>query len=179
MNALPKSTTKDFFNKDNGKSILEGGVFNKSCSQISTSLSNNEICDHDIAESWSSFVQKEFISDYSNQCLRACQIKEYKIVHERNGIHGQFEWQNEFCQSGHFQVEFKFEMPPNKESMSKKPYKTVKTEYWVMPFSSLVGNVGGTLGMFWGFSFYIISKWMMEKAVQIKLVIASLMDPAM
>ena len=37
--------------------------------------------------------------------------------------------------------------------MSKKPFKEVKQEYWVIPITTLIGNLGGVLGLFSGFSF--------------------------
>ena len=40
-----------------------------------------------------------------------------------------------------------------------EPSKTVKTEYWIMSDLSFVGNVGGTMGMFVGFSFIGTSEW--------------------
>ena len=38
------------------------------------------------------------------------------------------------------------------DTRSDMPFKTVKREYWIMSWLSLIGNVGGTLGMFVGFS---------------------------
>ena len=52
-------------------------------------------------------------------------------------------------------VEIQFEVP----SVNVKPFKTVKTEYLLTTFMSLVGNVGGTLGMFVGFSFIGMADW--------------------
>ena len=34
-----------------------------------------------------------------------------------------------------------------------KPYKTVKTEYYILDIFQLIGSVGGTLGLMIGFSF--------------------------
>ena len=39
-----------------------------------------------------------------------------------------------------------------KDQRSKELFKTVKQEYLVNSFLSLVGNIGGTMGMFIGFS---------------------------
>ena len=46
--------------------------------------------------------------------------------------------------------------------MSKKPFKIIKKEYLIMNEMSLVGNVGGTLGMFVGFSFIGTIEWLMD-----------------
>ena len=45
---------------------------------------------------------------------------------------------------------------------SKKPFKIVKTQYLITSIMTLVGNVGGTLGLFIGFSFLNISEWMID-----------------
>ena len=55
--------------------------------------------------------------------------------------------------------DYQFALPTaTKHVRSKKPLKKVKTEYWLLPLSTLVGNVGGTLGMFVGFSFIGVSE---------------------
>ena len=40
-----------------------------------------------------------------------------------------------------------------------EPFKTIKTEYLVVSWMSLLGNVGGTLGIFVGFSLTGASEW--------------------
>ena len=50
------------------------------------------------------------------------------------------------------------------ELRALEPFKTVKTEYWIMPTLLFVGNVGGTLGMFVGFSFIGTSEWFLASA---------------
>ena len=48
---------------------------------------------------------------------------------------------------------------PRLDLRSRKPFKTVNTEYLIVSWMSLVVNVAGTLGMFTGFSFIATSKW--------------------
>ena len=51
---------------------------------------------------------------------------------------------------------YQFEAPKaTRNQLSKEPFKNVKREVWVVTFASLVGNVGGTLGMLVGFSFFM------------------------
>ena len=51
---------------------------------------------------------------------------------------------------------YQFEAPKaTRKQLSKEPFKNVKREVWVVTFASLVGNVGGTLGMLIGFSFFM------------------------
>ena len=58
-------------------------------------------------------------------------------------------------------VEYHFEVPADMQGVpSEIPFKTVKTEYPRTSLMSLVGNVGGTLGMFVGFSFVGITEWL-------------------
>ena len=60
--------------------------------------------------------------------------------------------------------DYRFALPTaTKHVRSKKPFNKVKTEYWLLPLSTLVGNVGGTLGMVVGFSFIGISETLMRK----------------
>ena len=59
-----------------------------------------------------------------------------------------------------FDVTIWFELPESTVDLrSRKPFKTAKTEYLIVSWMSLVGNVGRTLGMFTGFSFIATSKW--------------------
>ena len=56
--------------------------------------------------------------------------------------------------------EYSFGTPAStRDTKSRKLSKIVKTEYLVIPLMSLVGSVGGTLGMFLGFSFIGTSEW--------------------
>ena len=64
--------------------------------------------------------------------------------------------------------EFKFALPwSSMNGRTDKPYKTVKTEQLIMSVMSLVGNVGGTLGMCVGFSFLGTSEWIMTVVIQL------------
>ena len=57
---------------------------------------------------------------------------------------------------------------------STGPSKIVHEEYFVTPWWSLVGNVGGALGMFVGFSFIGATEKMMEFGAWMKNRVASL-----
>ena len=43
-----------------------------------------------------------------------------------------------------------------------RPVKFVMKEYFIVNAMSLVGNIGGTLGMFIGFSFIATSEWFLH-----------------
>ena len=49
-----------------------------------------------------------------------------------------------------------------KNHRSEEPFKIVRKEYLIMSGISLVGNVGGMLGLFIGFSFLGISEWIVD-----------------
>ena len=62
-------------------------------------------------------------------------------------------------------IEYKFSVPLFiLDHRSEEPFKTVMTEYYVTTGLSLVGNVGGTLGMFIGFSFLGTAEWLLNVA---------------
>ena len=76
-----------------------------------------------------------------------------------------------------FLMDYTFQLPVDTRSLrSDYPFKIVKKEYLIMTWMTLVGNVGGTLGMFIGFSFLNSTEWIivwlakiwryMQKAVQ-------------
>ena len=50
------------------------------------------------------------------------------------------------------------------KSRALELFKTVKREYYIMSGLSFVGNIGGTLGMFVGFSFIGSAEWFMGSA---------------
>ena len=62
-------------------------------------------------------------------------------------------------------MEVKFDMPySTKDIMTDEPFKNVMTEYLIINTMSLVGVVGGTLGMFAGSSFFDLTEWLMAVA---------------
>ena len=108
------------------------------------------ICDLNI--SCSQEVLEKLESDQDMHCKRSCHAKEFKTeVYTANKA---------AKEDLEFDVTIRFELPESTLDLrSKKPFKTVKTEYLIVSWMSLVGNVGGTLGMFTGFSFITTSKW--------------------
>ena len=125
-------------------------------------------------------------------CKRLCNIKEFSYKSTPHGglrlKYGQTDndyisdednykkWINEswnwdyFDPEDSFVMEYNFELEEGlkeadqrlRDYRSKKPYKTVHMEYLLMTGMSLVGNVGGMLGLFIGFSFLGFSEWIMD-----------------
>ena len=115
-------------------------------------------------------------------CKKICQIKEfrYKIVPDaletKIGIFNYSNWINESWNWDYYDpihsfiIEYSIELDKKskgaqerlKNHRSEEPYKTVRMEYLIMSGMSLVGNVGGMLGLFIGFSFLGISEWIVD-----------------
>ena len=55
------------------------------------------------------------------------------------------------------------EISNSREWLTKTPFKTIKKEQYVISDMSLIGNIGGTLGMFVGFSFLAKTEWVLTK----------------
>ena len=80
-----------------------------------------------------------------SKCQISCQIKEFLTEKDCT-------W-NQFYSAGQFGFEYRFiKKPSSNDLRSKKIFKKVKEQYYITNEISLVGNVGGTLGMFVGFS---------------------------
>ena len=121
---------------------------------------------------------------YQNKyCKKSCQIKEYNIKKVSGGFikdHGMsfpqkfkawknwknknWTWNDTFTSENGRILEYRFVQPKwRREQRSEAPFKTVHREMLKMSGMSLIGNVGGTLGMFIGFSFIGTSEWLFEK----------------
>ena len=128
---------------------------NESPSNIEWSpFSNIDPSSLDIETSWLEYVQDVLKSDIENPCLVSCVVTEFKTKLIKREPHG-------LVMRNEMRLEYKFEMPFNDDLRSKSPYETVRKEYYIMPLISLVGNVGGALRMFLGFSFFRMCKWIM------------------
>ena len=132
-------------------------------------------------------------SDQENHCKKSCNILEFKARYEADGIYMKFrdrdfldellnfrykmwkKWRNEcWAWKGNYTpenaifMEFRFEPPEQSRALrSIEPIKMVHQEYRIMPTVSFVGNVGGTFGMFIGFSFLGTSESHLRTRVRI------------
>ena len=87
--------------------------------------------------------------DQDKFCKKSCIVKEFGITKTSTvPLHLRKRGQTVFG--------YQFEAPKaTRNQLSKEPFKNVKREVWAVTFASLVGNVGGTLGMLIGFSFFM------------------------
>ena len=80
------------------------------------------------------------------KCQKSCQIKEFLTEKDCT-------W-NQFYVAGQFGFEYRFIKQASTNNLRlQKIFKKVKEEYFITNEVSLLGNIGGTLGMFVGFSF--------------------------
>ena len=71
----------------------------------------------------------------------------------------------------YFSMRYRFGLPDaTKELRSDRPFKTVHTEYFILDGRGLVGNIGGTLGLFTGLSFFGLATWVYTVLKRIKSV---------
>ena len=94
-------------------------------------------------------------SDQYQHCKKSCFVEEYKIRDETD-------WHATHDVNG-FKLAYKFGLPDaTKIIRSERPFKKVSQEYLLITELSLIGILGGALGMFIGFSFVGTSDWVME-----------------
>ena len=93
--------------------------------------------DEEAYDSWT-HIYYEIFSDEHFPCLESCTIREYT---------GKVDYEEPIQDNHTFGMTVRF----------ARPYKmTTYEEYLLYDFTELVGSVGGTLGLFIGFSFYDI-----------------------
>ena len=122
--------------------------------------------------------------DQRKYCQKACRVEEFKRhgIPKQEGINfdsvdsnmelyfSRSDWRDWVSKTWNLSaidadstivVGYKFELPDfNRDPRSDEPYKTVKREYLIITWISMIGTVGGTLGMFVGFSLIGTSKWL-------------------
>ena len=134
----------------------------KKCLPFPMPLDDIHVCENEIDKECFSQVLWDMRSDQERHCKRSCQIKEFTIAKSSLNTGGtQFDvWRKDPYK---IVLAFGFASPKvTKNSMSEKLFKNVNTEYLIMNLWSLIGNVGGTLGVFVGFCFIGISDWLID-----------------
>ena len=111
-------------------------------------------------------ISQKLKPDLATQCQKSCHVKEflYRFVDERHGQYLPKGDTNKNDQELVIKVKFDTSQKSFWELRSLHPFKTVKTEYYIMTGLTFVGNVGGTLGMFAGFSFIGAAEWFFGSA---------------
>ena len=122
-------------------------------------------------------VIDELKKDQGEHCKKSCNSKEFQTQSVIDGLKkkiGKSNWakwkkENWDWNGSHpensFIFEYTFGVPSDvRDLRSERPYKTVNTEYLVVSPMSLIGNVGGAMGMFVGFSFIGCSELFIKAA---------------
>ena len=99
-------------------------------------------------------AMNQLINDQSEHCNKCCNIKDFHLEIDLTVRVTQFDqylFGNET--RPYWVVRFEFDSPMTSlDSRMMKPFKTVHEEYLIVTWITLIGNVGGTMGMFVGFS---------------------------
>ena len=121
------------------------------CAPFTLPFSDDEIpiCKRNAENVCFKEVLSKLEEDQDKYCKKSCIVKQFGITKTSTvPLHLRKRGQTVFG--------YQFEAPKaTRNQLSKQPFKNVKREVWVVTFTSLVGNVGGTLGMFIGFSFFM------------------------
>ena len=95
--------------------------------------------------------------DQHRHCKKACHVKEFILDSKTEHGHKIPDSPNKFA------LDLSFNSPSSTKNLrSDQPFKTMSTEYSTLSEMTLLGNVGGHLGMFVGFSFITCSEWFLE-----------------
>ena len=161
------------FNKFNFKEATDVVVngskcsFDKLCAPFSLPFGDDEtipICTSEIDKyCFGQIICQKLKLDQATHYKKSCHVKEFSIKHDSSGL---LPCKNKNKNDRELVIEVKFDTTPKSfwELRSLEPFKTVKTEYYIISGLSFVGNVGGTLGMFVGFSFIGVADWFMVSA---------------
>ena len=126
------------------------------CAPFSLPMADDEIpyCENDLDQAFHEQVLLKLQSDQEKHCKQSCQVKEFQ-ARTRKMRHNAGDFQD----SLQYYMVFKFQPEYESKDRHDRPMKTVFTERLLISPMSLVGNVGGTLGMCIEFSFIGSSAW--------------------
>ena len=97
--------------------------------------------------------------DQQKYCPRACLVREYELEGTGGNVN-----------ANHTTLGLRFGTPSATWDLrSDDPFKTVYKEYLTISGMLLVGNVGGMLGLFVGFSFMGTSEWLIGILLRVKM----------
>ena len=118
------------------------------CSPISLPFDKKDTlpnCKNENDQEFYEQVLTQLETDQETYCKKSCKVQEYKSMLMK---------QVELEGNDKFILEYRWEAPQStRDARSNELYKTVFTETYVISGVSLLGNAGGILGMFDGFSF--------------------------
>ena len=103
----------------------------------------------------SNAVLNDLREGQAQHCKKPCLVREY-IVKDETNLHSDCQYDAQASGNANvFSISYDFGSPDtSKELRTDRPFKTVHKEYYLLDEWGLIGNVGGTLGLFTGFSFF-------------------------
>ena len=126
--------------------------WNKTCSPVSLPFRDNKklpICKTQREKKC--YVQALEIqrSRQNEHCKKTCQVKEYKVFVKQGAL-----------DAAHFFANVIFKLADSSRGqITKTPRKTIKQEHYILSGLSFLGNIGGILGIFVGFSILGTTEW--------------------
>ena len=125
---------------------------NTKCSPVSMLFRGKKIlpiCETRAAKKCYQGALENQMSLQNENCRKACRVKEFKV----SAYH--YELAREF-----HTTEVRFELPDStRGQMTKVPRKIIRQEQYIISGLAFLGNVGGILGIFVGFSILGASEW--------------------
>ena len=103
------------------------------------------------------------MTDQWKHCKKSCIVKEFHLeIDSTFNLFQNEQYQKHYETKPFWAVRFEFDSPmTSSDSRLMQPFKTVNEEYLIISQFTLIGNVGGTIGMFVGFSLMGTSEWVM------------------
>ena len=116
------------------------------------------VCTNEIDKACYGHILMQLDSNQTKHCKKSCHVKQYAVKEYATGKEN--EDSKKLVINLSYDIKLRRDVSESTWDLrALEPSKTVKTEYWIMSSLSFVGNVGGTLGMFVGFSFIGTSEW--------------------
>ena len=144
--------------------------FEKLCAPVSLPYNRSQIpiCSTDRDQACFGKILGDLILDQEKYCQKSCRVENFKTLRSKKWVtlddYDKWNWTG-WIQRRSFLLGYEFDLASvNTNRRSIKPFKTVHSEYLIMNGMSLVGNIGGTLGMFIGFSLIGATDWFFDHA---------------
>ena len=149
--------------------------FDKLCAPFSLPFDDGckiPMCTTEIDQAcYGQMISQKLEPDQATHCQKSCHVKEFSIKKDSKGFlppGGEYKYRvaTKSKNNQELVIEIKFDTAPQSswKVRTHEPFKTVKKEYWIMSDLSFIGYVGGTLGMFVGFSFFGLGEWFIGSA---------------
>ena len=111
----------------------------------------------------SSHIIEKLRKSQELNCKKLCSVTEYKLRDESISSSDDLD-----IGDSTFIIDYAFSPPDATKALRNDfPYKTVHEEYLILDEMTMIGSVGGTLGLFTGFSFFGATVWTMVRLTKL------------